>query len=103
MLPSIGITELVVLGVLAILLFGKRLPEVARNVGRSYGELRKGLSELQSTINTEIDEPSQRSNHNSVSSTDIDDFDEPTAPKLEPPVAESDLNSTSQTVVENQE
>ena len=55
MLPSIGITELVVLGVVAVVLFGKRLPEVARNVGRSYGELRKGLTELQSTINTEVD------------------------------------------------
>ncbi len=89
MLPSIGITELVVLGVIAILLFGKRLPEVARNVGRSYGELRKGLTELQNSINTEIDTSSYQ-NHRGTPESFPDDFDEPTAPRLETSVRDDE-------------
>lgn len=89
MLPGIGITELVVLGVVAILLFGKRLPEVARNVGKGYGELRKGLTELQSSINTEIDTPTDGA-PNIEASSDYDDFDEPTAPRLEQPPPEEE-------------
>ena len=90
MLPSVGITELVVLGVVAILLFGKRLPEVARNVGRSYGELRKGLTELQTSINTEIDNPPSGSSNTSNIDAVVDDFDEPTAPRLETPAYEDE-------------
>ncbi len=82
MLPTIGIWELMVLGIVAIVLFGKRLPEVARNVGRGYGELRKGLTELQSSISTEIDNTDERPTSEPVN---MDDYDEPTAPRLEPP------------------
>jgi len=92
MLPSVGIAELVALGIVAILLFGKRLPEVARNVGRGYGELRKGLSDIQSTINAEIDSqptPSSPSRDTPV----VDDLEEPTAPKLGPPEEAGDATS----------
>ncbi len=93
MFSGIGVAELVMLGVIAVLLFGKRLPEVARNIGRGYGEMRKGLTELQSSINTQIDEPSSIHNNHSAnieSSSDFDDFDEPTAPRLQPPSYEDD-------------
>lgn len=92
MLPSVGITELVAFGIIAILLFGKRLPEVARNVGRGYGELRKGLSDIQSTINAEIDNqatPSSPSRDTSV----VDDLEEPTAPRLGAPKDTDDTAS----------
>ncbi len=91
MLPGIGISEMVLIGIIAILLFGSKLPEVARNIGRSYGEMRKGLTELKSTINTEID-GAERNNANrkikrieSRSDAANDDIDEPTAPRLNPP------------------
>ena len=51
MLGGIGYAELVVLGVVAVILFGRKLPEVARNVGNSYAQFRQGLSELQSSMN----------------------------------------------------
>lgn len=83
MLPGIGVFELVLIGVIAIILFGKRLPEVARNVGKSYGELRKGITELQSTIRTETEDSTD---YSSTPNTDfVDDVVEPTAPRLEPP------------------
>ena len=89
MIPGgIGFTEMLVIGIVAVLLFGSRLPEVARSLGHTYQQFRKGLSDIQSTINTEIDldEPVKKipefSDYN-------EDFEEPTAPKFVPP-AEDD-------------
>ena len=40
---SLGWPEILLIGVVAILLFGRRLPEVARSLGRGIVELKKGL------------------------------------------------------------
>lgn len=49
-----GPPELLIILVIALLLFGKRLPEVARGVGRSLTEFKKGLNEAQRDIETEV-------------------------------------------------
>jgi sec-independent protein translocase protein TatA len=85
MLPGgIGFSEMLVIGIVAVLLFGSRLPEVARSLGQTYQQFRKGLAEIQSTINTEIDldEPVKKISEFSDCN---EDFDEPTAPKFVPP------------------
>jgi sec-independent protein translocase protein TatA len=102
--------EFVIVGVIAILLFGKRLPEVARNVGAKYREFRKGLSEIQSSLNvsdfsvnslTAPYKPSSSSSGSgsapasSGSYSEYDDYDEPTAPKFEPPPSEPHLAANS--------
>ena len=38
--------ELLVIMVIALLVFGKRLPDVARSLGRSVTEFKKGMSEV---------------------------------------------------------
>ncbi|MFM1802899.1 MAG: hypothetical protein RJA81_2251, partial [Planctomycetota bacterium] len=43
MLPSLSPMEMLVIGGLAVLLFGKRLPEVGRSLGRSVVEFKKGM------------------------------------------------------------
>lgn len=41
-----GSTELIIILVIILLLFGaKKLPEMARSIGKSSGEFKKGLSE----------------------------------------------------------
>ena len=40
---SLGPYELVAIGVVAVLLFGRRLPDVGRSLGRGIVELKKGL------------------------------------------------------------
>jgi len=43
---ALGTTEMVILVGIAIFLFGaRRIPELARNVGRAKGEFQKGLTE----------------------------------------------------------
>ena len=44
MLPNIGPIELMILMGIAVLLFGKRLPEVGRSLGKGIVEFKKGLS-----------------------------------------------------------
>ncbi len=90
MFSGIGFAEMMVLAIVAVLLFGSRLPLVARNVGRSYGELRKGLTDLKSTVTAEIDDVERDNSRprklldRSTKSVVHDDYDEPTAPRLDP-------------------
>lgn len=42
--------EWVVILVVALLLFGKRLPDVARSIGKSLTEFKKGLGEGQNAV-----------------------------------------------------
>lgn len=45
MLPNIGSTELIILLVIILLLFGaRRIPELAKGLGTGMREFRKGIS-----------------------------------------------------------
>ena len=45
-MPQLGLMELIVILIIVLLLFGvKKLPELAKSVGSSARELRKGLRE----------------------------------------------------------
>jgi sec-independent protein translocase protein TatA len=50
-----GPMELMVILVVAILLFGRRLPEIARGMGKSITEFKKGLNEAKSEIDKDED------------------------------------------------
>lgn len=50
---SFGWQEILIILVVGVLLFGRRLPEVGRNVGRSIVEFKKGLRGVQDEIDRE--------------------------------------------------
>ncbi len=86
---GMGMQEFVIIGVIAVLLFGKRLPEVARSIGKSYNEFRRGIGDIQSSVDVrESFYAADTGNTASSAKTDIDDLDEATAPKFEPPPSE---------------
>jgi Tat protein translocase TatB subunit len=55
---GIGMPELLVIMVIALLVLGpKRLPEVARSLGRGMSEFRRASSELRNTLTQSVEEP----------------------------------------------
>ena len=44
-----GPIEIVIILIIAVLIFGKRLPEIGRSVGKSWVEFKKGISETENT------------------------------------------------------
>ena len=47
---GIGTPELILFGVIALLLFGKDLPRVAKSIGKTISEFKKGMSEMTSDL-----------------------------------------------------
>lgn len=84
MLPGVGYTELFAITIIAVLLFGKQLPEVARSVGKGYAKFKRSVSDVQKSL--DVGELSASdADSSSSSSYEYDDYDEPTAPKFDPP------------------
>ena len=55
MFGSMGMSELVIILVIALIIFGPRkLPELGRSLGKSIGEFKRASNELRSTIEEEI-------------------------------------------------
>ena len=55
MFGSIGMPELIIILVIALIIFGPRkLPELGRSLGRSLSEFRRASNELRNTLDDEI-------------------------------------------------
>ena len=79
---GLGYQEMMAFGVIALMLFGSKLPEVARNFGASYRELRKHLDSFQREFhNWEHTEPASKKPAFTPETERI----EPATPKFIPP------------------
>lgn len=47
---SIGPVEYIIIGVVLLLLFGRRLPEVGRSLGKGLVEFKKGLRDVEDEV-----------------------------------------------------
>ncbi|HBO46238.1 MAG TPA: Sec-independent protein translocase TatA [Planctomycetaceae bacterium] len=84
-------SEMIIIGIIAVLLFGKRLPEVGRSLGRGLVEFKKGLHEIEDEVHR-----SSYSSETHRGTSDETDHEEPTAPKFEPPASEPRVETQEQ-------
>ena len=60
MFGSLGFSELIIILVIALIIFGPRkLPELGRSLGKTMVEFKKATSEVQRTIEDEINREAQ--------------------------------------------
>jgi len=53
---GLGPWEVIAIAVVALLLFGKRLPQVAKSAGKAVVQFKKGLREVEEDIESDTDE-----------------------------------------------
>jgi sec-independent protein translocase protein TatA len=76
---GIGTTELIVVAMVALLLFGNRLPSVMRSLGSGVSEFKKGMDGLNRELTREVDrEPTKQ-----VYSQGSGELDRATGPQVD--------------------
>ncbi len=84
--------ELMIVGIVALLLFGKRLPEVARSLGKGITEFKKGIHGIDEDTDRAASSTSRPSSRPMAEERPSETTT--TAPKFEPPKFEpSESNS----------
>ena len=67
---NIGPTELIVILVLALIVFGpQRLPEIGRSIGRSLREFRRASDEIRGELERDLDEDQPPATHTEPETT----------------------------------
>ena len=93
MFGSIGMPELIIILVIALIIFGPRkLPELGRSLGRSINEFKKASNELRSTLEEEIRVEDQRERATAAASA--------TPPAATPPPVDAATVSRSTTTTD---
>lgn len=68
-LGPIGWQELLILAVIGVLIFGKRLPEVGRSIGKGIVEFKKGLAGVDEEVDNAVKRQKQLEEEASHSTT----------------------------------
>jgi TatA/E family protein of Tat protein translocase len=91
MFGSIGMPELIIIFVIALIIFGPRkLPELGKSLGRSLNEFKKASNDLQNTLEQEIKLDEQKESAAAARKAE--------APAPESPTITPDTPASSQTV-----
>ncbi len=74
-LGPIGWQELLILAVIGVLIFGKRLPEVGRSIGKGIVEFKKGLAGVDEEVDAAVKRQKQIDKEAGNTTTDDTDAD----------------------------
>src|SRR5215203_4274010 len=92
MFGSIGMPELIIIFVIALIIFGpKKLPELGRSLGRSLNEFKRASNELKNTLEEEVRIEEQREKTAAEKAAE-----KAAAPVVTPPVAASSTVARSE-------
>lgn len=80
-----GQTEMIIVLIIAVLLFGKRLPEVGRSLGKGIIEFKKGIRGVEDDMDDAVNAPPEVQAQRPAAE---DEREEVVAPKFEPPKSE---------------
>src|SRR6202035_5016909 len=87
MLGSIGMPELIIIFVIALIIFGPRkLPEIGRSLGKSLAEFKKASNDLRNTLEEEIRLDEHRSQLEASRAAQAQVQPQPVAAVTPPPV-----------------
>ena len=89
---GISPAEMLFVGIIGLLLFGKKLPDVAKQLGKGIMEFKKGMHGFDDVVRGESSSSYQSSTPSSRPAPP-DDRDDATAPKFEPPQYEPTASS----------
>jgi sec-independent protein translocase protein TatA len=92
---GLGSWEIMAILVVAVLLFGSRLPEVGRSLGKGLTEFKKGVKGIEDEVRNVTSTATSTTTSSSRPYNAIDDRDEATAPKFEPPAATTGDETTA--------
>ena len=80
--------DMAIIAVLAVLLFGDRLPQVMRALGQGLTEFKKGMRDIEEQIESATKYPDSRIEQQA-------DRQEPAAPQFQPPTSAPQAESKS--------
>jgi sec-independent protein translocase protein TatA len=93
-LDFLGPSEMLIVAVVAVLLFGERLPEVARTWGKKFIDVKSKVQGIRAEfeaaareVTSTLDSPMSRTSYRATPAENPD-REEATAPKFEPPPPE---------------
>ncbi len=94
---GIGIQELAIIFVVALLIFGpKRLPEFARSLGKGLAEFRRASSDLRQSFSLDADPPAPAPPRNSPEDDPRVSENEPEPPPQAVDAAEPEANAAAE-------
>jgi sec-independent protein translocase protein TatB len=94
---GLGLPEILLILVLALIVLGpKRLPEVAKTIGKAFSEFRRATTDIKDSVENEINRSELEKIYN-VDAEDSQSIPEKTPDKIEPQKNEESDNKSENT------